>query len=462
MNYQELLRGGGAAPTRAALIGVGQFGRTLVAQSRRIPALAVPVLCDRDTARARAALEAAGLAPEDIVVTDSPKSANIALARGQSVITPDPDIAVRLPVDVVVEATGDGEAGAANAAAAIAEGRHLVLVTKETDCVVGPLLARRAAAARVTLTQVDGDQPSLLLGLISWARTLGLAISCAGKASEHDLVWDPEAGEIRAAGLDDAAPGDASLWDAGPDGLAALVRRRAEALAAIPQRTPPDYCEMCLVANGSGLRPDRPELHAAIARPVELADLYRGRRHGGLLDGENRLDVFNCFRRRGEISFAGGVFAVLGVPDAETGGLFAEKGIPVSADGAHALVYNPTHLLGVEAPVSILAAHRLGMATGASDIRPVCDVTMRATQDLPAGHVLADEGHHHRITGIEALLTDYAPLGPAAPVPYFMGLNGRLAREVRRGEVITVGHMERATDGVLGRLRTEQDATIAG
>lgn len=120
---------------------------------------------------------------------------------------------------------------------------------------------------------------------------------------------------------------------------------------------------------------------ALVARPNELADILVPRDAGGLLSGTKRLDIFNCFRRSDEISFAGGVFAVLRVPDASTGELFRAKGIPTSADRRHVLVYNPTHLLGVEAPLSILVAQRLGMATGSSAPRPVCDVAMRATQE---------------------------------------------------------------------------------
>src|SRR5690606_16172805 len=108
------------------------------------------------------------------------------------------------------------------------------------------------------------------------------------------------------------------------------------------------------------------------------------------------------------------------VPDRKTGALFAEKGIPTSADGRHSLVYNPTHLLGVEGLMSVLVAHRLGMSTGSDVVRPVCDVVARATADLPAGLVLSTHGKRHRIEGLEALLVDHSPLGTNGPLPYFL------------------------------------------
>ena len=71
----------------------------------------------------------------------------------------------------------------------IENGKHVVMVTKETDCVVGPILNRLAQNAGLVYTPADGDQPSLLIGLISWAEILGFEIVCAGKAAELDFVY---------------------------------------------------------------------------------------------------------------------------------------------------------------------------------------------------------------------------------------------------------------------------------
>ena len=211
------------------------------------------------------------------------------------------------------------------------------------------------------------------------------------------------------------------------------------------------------MANGSGLKPDRPDLHAPIARTIELQDSFRPRRSGGLLAGNGRLDIFNCFRRPDEISAAGGVFLVLEAPDAETGGLFAAKGIPVSGGHGHLLVYNPTHLLGVEAPLSILIPHRLGLATGSNTVRPVCDVAMRSSRDLAAGTLLSAEGHHHEVEGTDALLIDRSPLAGAAPIPYYLAAGCRLARGLHKGELVTCDAVETPRNSQLWSLRLEQD-----
>lgn len=462
MNYEQLLfnENTSQAPTRACLIGVGEFGRTCLMQSRRIPHLSLDVLCDLDIDHVINVCKSAGLSNGDVEIADRQDAVERIIKAGKVVITQDPQIAIKAPVDVVVEATGNAEAGADNCAMAIASGRHIVLVTKETDCVIGPLLAQRARRAGLVLSQVDGDQPSLLLALVSWARSLGMEIACAGKASEYDFVFDVNSGVIAAAGLGQVESVDRSLWHTQASDLPALIQRRASALAAIPQRTPPDYCEMCIVANGAGLKPDRAELHAPVARQAELADILRPVSHGGVLSGVNRLDTFNCLRRPDELSAAGGVFAVLAVPDEETGLLFRGKGIPMSRDNRHVLVFNPTHLLGVEAPMSMLVAHRLGQATGSSIVRPVCDVVMRATEALDAGTSLTEVGNRHRIDGVEALLVDYTRLAPSAPVPYFLAAGHPLRKPVAKGEVISVDAVDVPKDSTLWSLRREQDESI--
>jgi predicted homoserine dehydrogenase-like protein len=44
------------------------------------------------------------------------------------------------------------------------------------------------------MTPVDGDQPSLLMGLATWAEMLGFTMVAAGKSSEYDFVFDEKGG----------------------------------------------------------------------------------------------------------------------------------------------------------------------------------------------------------------------------------------------------------------------------
>jgi hypothetical protein len=310
-------------PVTAALLGCGEFGRSLIAQARRLQGLRIAAAFDLDPARVSAALAGMGVAPGEILVTDRIEEA------------------LSVPgLDMVVEATGHAEAAAGHALAAIERGIGVAMVSKEAECVIGPVLAARARAAGVAYTLVDGDQPALLIGLVSWARLLGLPIVAAGKSSEYDYVLDPATGRTRWTSEEVASPGLPGLMGLGGD-VSATLARRAEALAGLPQRTGPDYCEMALVANATGLPPARPDFHAPLARTPELPEIYGPRASGGVLERTGVLDVFNCLRRTDEASFAGGVFVVVELADERTGELFHGKGIPRLARPAAGLGLQP-------------------------------------------------------------------------------------------------------------------------
>jgi hypothetical protein len=67
----------------------------------------------------------------------------------------------------------------------------------------------------VVVTPVDGDQPSLLIGLVSWAEVLGLEIIAAGKSSEYDFVFDAATGAVTCNGVTRLAAGAARALAAG-------------------------------------------------------------------------------------------------------------------------------------------------------------------------------------------------------------------------------------------------------
>ena len=458
MNYHALLSASDRV-VRAALIGAGDFGRSLVSQAQSIDNLDVCVVCDQNLQTARDACRRAGVPDDAIAVCDSPGAARKNLDMGRRVLVEDSALVMELPVDIVVEATGNAEAGAGNAAAALANGKHVAMATKEADSVVGPLLHRRAHQAGLIYTPVDGDQPSLLLGLLSWARTLGLEVVAAGKSSEYDFVYDPASGVVSWQDRRIEVPDFASLWQLSSDDRAATIAERANALASLPQRTVPDLCEMGLVVNASGLAPDTPTFHVPIARTVEVPDVLCPRVDGGILERTGVIDIFNCLRRPDEASFAGGVFMVVACRDGATWRMLREKGIPVSASLGYALLYNPQHLLGVEAPVSILSAVLLDQSTGGTQVSHRCDLIPRATRDFASGEKLAiTNHHHHEVAGLEPMLVEPAPATGSNPLPYYMAVERQLTRAVAAGSVITCDMVARDDTSKLWSLRAEQDS----
>jgi len=442
---------------RALVIGAGEYGFSFIAQSRRTPGLTVSAAHARRVERGVAAFKHAGLPDEAVAVCETRGQAEAALGAGRVVVSSDALMLIQLPLDIVVESTGAPEAAAIHADAALGHGKHVAMVSKEADSVVGALFQRRARAAGLVYTPVDGDQPSLLMQLTMWARLLGLEVLCAGKASEYDFVFDPAAGRVTSLDRSVDVPGFAPLWDLGGRPVRGVVRARAEALAAIPQHTVPDLVEMGLVANAMGLAPDVPAFHAPVVRTPEIADVLVPAELGGLLGGRGRVEVVNLLRRPDEASLAGGVFVVVRCEDRRSWEVLRAKGHVVSRSGDAAMVYRPSHLLGVESATTVLAAVLEGRSSGPEDVRPRFDVVGRTTKTLHAGAVLTAAGHHHEIEGVEGLLLPARRAEGANPLPFYLMADNPLARDVPAGSVITAEMVRQPEDSTLWRLRREME-----
>jgi predicted homoserine dehydrogenase-like protein len=440
-------------PIVVGLVGAGEFGATFLAQARRIPGLDVRFVCDRDPARARAALAAAGVPEDEVASCSSRRTAIAAIETGRIAMVEDVSLLADLPLDVVLEATGDPEGGALTAETALTNGYHTVLATKETEVLIGPELSRRAGAAGLVHAPVEGDQPALLIALVARARLLGLPVVAAGKSTESDYVFDPAAETVTCWGRSTEARGYGDLFDPGPQLRERLAERELPELAT---GTVPDLCEMTIVANYCDLAPDRPELHAPVARTTELPQVFSPRAAGGLLERTGVVDVFAHLRRTDELSFAGGVFTVVEAPDPATGRLLAGKGIPGAGDGRYLLLHNPVHLLGVEAVASVLAAARGVAPLGEAEVRPRFDLAARAARDIAAGEVLA-LGARHAIEALEPLILPAQDIGARGRVPYYLAAGHRMARPIAKGEILTVADVELDPQSARYRLRRSQD-----
>ncbi|WP_430249423.1 NAD(P)H-dependent oxidoreductase [Neorhizobium sp. DAR64860/K0K1] len=456
MNYHTYF-GRESAPVECCIVGTGGFGRSFIAQSLKTPLISTRVAVDLKAQTATDVLRGLGIDPSRIAQCATASEAKTAWENGQYIAAGDLSVVLDLPISVVVEATGHPEAGAKHCRLAIDAGKHVALVSKEVDSVVGPGLALRARNNNVIVTPVDGDQPSLLMGLVTWAEVLGLDIIAAGKASEYDFIYDPKQKTLSSNGKTASAPDFGDWIEPASLDLATIAARRSEIAAEFPQRAVPDLCEMTLVANATGFLVDRADLHVPIARITEVADFFSERSSGGLLGTPKMLDVFHCLRLPGELSFAGGVFVTVRCDDAETWQMLAEKGHVVSRKGDVAMLYIPRHLLGVEAATSILEVGVRGVSSGAAEPRPVIDLVAHADADIEAGTVLTASGHHHSIVNVSARMIPAGPLSDDRAVPFYLAANRTLKRAVKAGQPILCGDVELDETSALLELRREQD-----
>jgi predicted homoserine dehydrogenase-like protein len=459
--YHHLFERAGDRQVRVGLIGTGTYGVSLLAQAQSIAQLEIPVVCDQDVEVARRACLRAGIPQQALSLARDRKSALQALDQGKCIIAEDAALLMDLPLDVIVECTGHPEAGACYAELAIQHGKHVAMVTKETDSVIGPMLKRMADSASVVYTPADGDQHGLLMGLVSWARCLGLDVIAGGKARANDFVYD-EGRRAVTVGTQRVTltPGEmGALRQIGPGEATQVVQDRRRVLEALPQIGEPDACESVIAANATGLMPDTPAMHAPVARTTEIPEVLCLKHEGGILSKPGAIDVVTCLRRPDEAGLAGGVFIVFSCHNPQAWDFLRAKGIHSNHRGTCGLLTRPYHLLGVETPISILCAGLLNLSTGGVVFEPHVDLVARTAQDLKAGDVIP-HGPQPADLLLEPLILPATRVAEDNPLPYHMAVGNRVRVDVPAGTVLAGGMIEPPASSRLWELRREQDRTF--
>lgn len=416
-------------------------------------------LADIDIAQARQAYSLAGFADRDIVVCDSVASAKRSLELGKRVILQDALIMMDLPIDVVAESTGIPEAGALHALRAIESGKHVVMIGKEADCAVGPILKHLADKAGVVYTPVDGDQHGLLMGLVGWVRELGLEVICGGKARDGEVVFDRRAGVLRSEGQSKPlSAAEVEVFDGSLVGRTAeMVARRRQILGDLDAIRGWDVAEMTIAANATGLQPDCAVVHCPVVRVTEIPEVLCRQQDGGILHGPAIIDAVSPLRYPNEAGMGGGVFVVVGCANEYSRGILVNKGCISNHRGSAIVITRPHHLCGVETPISILCAGLLGVSTGGSEYLPRFDAVVRTRIALKAGDRLGDD----HLKEYEMLMLPAQPLAAGAQLPFYLGMRQRLKADVPAGAILTVDMIDEPPHSVLWELRRQQDRHFA-
>jgi predicted homoserine dehydrogenase-like protein len=369
MNLHHLLKQRSAAgkPIRVGLIGAGKFGSMFLNQIPTMAGLEVSVIADLDLERSRAACRTVGW--------DGRRIDRTRFITSGAELCADPE------VEVIVEATGSPPAGIAHARAAIAAGKHIVMVNVEADVLAGPLMAEEARRKGVVYSLAYGDQPALTCELVDWARACGFEIAAAGKSTKYlpayhrvtpDDVWGhygltPE--EARAGGM------NPQMFNSFLDGTKSAI-------------------EMAAIANATGLAVPADGLGFPPCGVDDLPHVLRGRDGGGALEHDGMVEVVSCLERDGRPVFRDlrwGVYVVLKAPNEYARTCFKEYGLKTDASGWYAAMYKPYHLIGLELGISVLSAALRGEPTG----QPQGwrgDAVAVAKRDLSAGDMLDGEG----------------------------------------------------------------------
>jgi len=430
MNLFRLLHARAAAgkPVRVALIGAGKFGSMFLSQVPHTPGLDVPVIVDLDPERAREACRSVGWDKERI---------------GATTFSADGSSATSANVEVIVEATGSPAAGIRHAHAAIAAGKHIVMVNVEADVLAGPLLAEEARKAGVVYSLAYGDQPALTAEMVDWARATGFHVVAAGKGTKylpayHDVtpagVWSHyglSADEAQSAGM------NPQMFNSFLDGTKSAI-------------------EMAAIANATGLDVPSEGLAFPPCGVDDLPQVLRPREAGGVLEKSGLVEVVSSLERDGRPVFRDlrwGVYVVLEAPNDYAADCLRQYGLKTDSSGRYAAMYKPYHLIGLELNISILSAALRREATGQPQgFRG--DAVAVAKRNLRAGEMLDGEGGY----------TVWGKLMPAAAslkagaLPIGLAHRLKLRQDVAHGALVRWSDVELDMDNETIRTRREMEA----
>ncbi len=445
MNLHALLLARAAAgrPVTIGLVGAGKFGTMFLAQVRRTRGMHLVGVADLDVARARAQLAAAGW---DRASFAAP-SLGEAMKPGATHVGDDAAALIACPgIEVIVEATGVPEAGLAHALAAIAHGKHIVMVNVEADALAGPLLARKAKAAGVVYSLAWGDQPALICEHVDWARACGFKVIAAGKGTRYephyhrstpDTLWDILDKYLRIADRGSINP---KMFNSFVDGTKSGI-------------------EMTAVANATGLVPQSEGLGFPPASRFELADVCKPRAAGGTLEKEGVTEVVSSVYRDGRDvphHLALGTYVVFEGESDYARRCFAEYHLLPDRSGRYAALYRPIHMIGLELGISVASVALRREPTGAP-IGFHSDVAATAKRALRHGEVLDGEGGFcvwgRQVPAARSLARGLLPLGLAQKVT--------LKRAVAEGELLRWDDVDCDPNADAVRIRREMEATFA-
>lgn len=421
MNLYSLLqkRTAESGPIRVGVIGAGKFSSMFLTQAVDQPGIHVVGVADINVPKAREALERTGWTADRYAAA----SLDEALATGGTHVTESADsLLTNSRIEVILEITGNPIIGTYHALQAIDNGKHIVMVNVEADCMVGPILARRAAAAGVVYSMAYGDQPALISELVDWCRTVGFDVVSAGKGTKYlpeyhystpDTVWDYYGFTAEQLATGDYNP---KMFNSFLDGTKSAI-------------------EAAAVANGTGLIPMDEGLHFTPVDVDELSQKLKEREKGGTLSRRGTVDIISSLNRDGtEVTrdLRWGVFVTFEAKTDYAAKCFAEYGVKTDDSGRYGSLYRPYHMIGLELPVSIASAVLRGEPTGTAHGFHG-DVVSTAKKELRAGETLDGEGGY---TVFGKLAPAHISLGHNA-LPLGLAHGMKLIRDVPKDQMIS-------------------------
>lgn len=410
-------------PIKVGIIGAGQMGRGLISQLYKMKGMTPSVVCDIDVNKVLHAFSKSNITENDYVITNNLSQANDAIKKGKIVVSEDKQIASFVEAtDCVVDATGFTDIGAEIAIDTINNGKNIVMLDVEADVVVGPILKRKADKAGVIYTGSAGDEPGAVKEMFDFSEALGFDIKVIGKGKNNEVDHSCTPDNIRDYAISRGV--SPKMQCSFSDGTKNMV-------------------ELCCMANSTGLVPDVRGGHGPKCDIKNLDKVLCLKEEGGILNNYGVVEWVN--------GIAPGVFVIVS-SDLEF--IHHEMQYLRIGDGPNYVLYRPYHLCGMETPLTIARA----VLDKAPTIVPmdglVCEAITVAKKDLKKGESVDGIGGFSTYGTIDK--REVAKELNALPIG-LINKNTKMAKDVKKGEIITYDDVILDEDSLLVKLRREQD-----
>ncbi|MGQ0501906.1 MAG: NAD(P)H-dependent oxidoreductase [Panacagrimonas sp.] len=410
-------------PIRVGLIGAGFMGRGLTNQIvNSVPGMKLVAIANRSVERAIGIYNEAGVT--DIATVSRVGALEDAIRSGRAAVTANAELLCEAEsIDCLVDVTGALEFGAAITLKAFACGKNMVSMNAELDATIGPLLKRKAEAAKVIFTASDGDQPGVQMNLFRFVRSLGLTPLVCGNIKG---LQDPYRNPTTQAGF-------AAKWGQNPY----MVTSFADGTKI--------SFEQAIVANATGM---------TVARRGMV-----GANHAGHIDELTKTYDLDELKRLGGV-----VDYVVGSKPGPGVYVFATHDDPKQrhylnlyklGEGPLYSFYTPYHLCHFEVPMSVARLILLGdPVMQPLDGPPRVEVVATAKVDLNPGDTVDALGGYKAYGQCET----YANSRAGRMLPMGLSEECRVIRAVPKDQVLTYDDVEVPAGRLIDRLRAEQDA----
>ena len=354
-------------PIRIAFIGCGKFVSMFLAQYNHLDKIQIDSIVDLNIEQAKRNCSNSGLDETTISEINFSKSINEILDRN---------------ISIFIEATGNPIVGTVHAVNIIKNKKHVILVNVEADITCGKYLSDIAKENEVICSMAYGDQPSLIIEQIEWARLNGFSVVCAGKGTKYHPTFEYSTPD--------------TVW-----GHYGLTKERAEKESGMnPKMFNSFLCgdksaiEMCAVSNAANLKCPSNGLTFPPIGVYDIAKKLIPKQEGGLIDFDGQVEVISSIDlNKNDIpnDLRWGVYIVIKAKNEYVKNCFKDYGMVTDSSGNYSAIWRPYHYIGLELAQSIYSIALDNRATGFTK-NYNADVASYAKKDLKIGDKLDGEG----------------------------------------------------------------------